>query len=245
MNTYLNTIDCIGMDKKRFLLVNIMFFLLVHGVVYAQEKIKVQDIGAWIGAGVDYRFAGQYTLNFTQDIRLFNSFTTVNKTNTELGLQYKINKNFAIGGAVRYIIDQKSDKIYTQDLRYNFDLQFKIKPIKKFQLSYRIRIQQKHENIAPTTFARQQQSIANWRNRIKFSYRHRKHKTYITTELFRQFMIYRRPYFNKIRLVVGNKMTTKLGDIDIGLAYERELSTRFPLNFFFLKLSYTFSFEHK
>lgn len=216
----------------------VIVLLLFVQTMQGQQLKKVLDSGAWFGVKVDYKFAKNYTASFLQDVRLFNAFTTLSKTNTQLGLTYKIDKNFSIGGDVRYIIDRKNGNIYTQDLRYNIDLQVKVKLNKKIRLQYRTRVQQKHENLFPYNLNRKQETIANWRNRIKLTYKLKDNKIYTKAELFREFVVYRQPYFNKLRLMVGDQIDTKIGELDVSLGYERELNIRYPLRFLFVKLYY-------
>ena len=221
------------------------YLLFCSTFLAAQQTKTVRDIGMWTGLGVQYEFKDDYTFSALQDIRLNNSFTKVDKAISELGFAYKINKNFKLNSNLRFSLNQKKDNSYAKDLRYNFDLQFKVNLYKNLQLKYRLRFQQLFENALNLDRTQVGKKTSNLRNKIELNYTIKKHTIYTSVELFREFAVYRNPYFNKFRLQIGNEWENKIGKFDFALAYERELSNNHPLNFVFAKLYYTFKIKNE
>jgi len=222
------------------LLLNILF-LTFWVNLSAQEIKKTRDVGLWMGASIEYKFKDDYLLTFSQDLRLFESLREIDKYITDIGLEYKINKNFKLGGNVRYFLNKRSDKTISQDWRYNLDLKFKGKLSTKFKVKYRLRFQSNYKDLPAVIY---EGVKSNLRNKIAINYDVNEYNlVYFSSELFREIVAYRKPYFNKMRLLVGDKVKTKLGEFDVSLGYERELNSQYPLNYFFARIYYTFKLK--
>lgn len=222
------------------LLLNILF-LIAWVNLSAQEIKKTRDLGLWMGASIEYKFKDDYLLTFSQDLRLFESLSEIDKYITDLGLEYKIDKNFKFGANLRYFLNKRNNKTISQDWRYNLDLKFRAKLRTKFRLKYRLRFQSNYQD-APAVIYRGVKS--NLRNKIAINYAvNDNNLAYLSSELFREIVAYRKPYFNKMRLLIGDKLQTKLGEFDTSLGYERELNSDYPLNYFFARVYYTFKLK--
>ena len=208
--------------------------------LHAQQIKTTQDLGAWMGATLKYDLTKDLDLSLSQDIRFQESLTELDKYITEVGLSYKINKEFRIGGDLRYYINQKRDETRSQDWRYNLDFKYRIKLIKHLKLRYRLRHQTAYRNLF-TAQANKGESESAIRNRVGVFYEGIKHhEFYFTSEIFRAIRHYRKPYFSKLRLVLGDEIKTKYGEFDVSFGYERELNSLYPLHFVFSRIYYTF-----
>ena len=77
------------------------------------------------------------------------------------------------------------------------------------------------------------------RNKLKLIYQYNDmHRFYGSIEFFRLHEVFRRPYFNKFRILVGDLFTTQIRELDIAIVIERELNTNQPYSFVFLKTIY-------
>lgn len=200
-----------------------------------------EDYGIWAGVGLNYEFNKKWKTSLTQEFRSFDDALELHKSITDLGLTYRINKKFKLGVNARYAYARKKDYTFTHDTRFNFDFKFKKKLTKKLDLLYRFRFQYSYINLF--TFVPDVGRKANARNRIKIEYDLNKHSIYFASELFREFVVYKDPSFNNLRISLGDQFETALGDFNYALAYERELNETNPLNFFFLKLNYIFELK--
>ncbi len=227
---------------KSLLKITGILFLFISNPIWCQEVKTTRDIGLWIGVGVNYQLNKKWKTSLIQEIRTFDNAIDLQKSITDLGLTYRINKQFSLGAGLRYSYDRKKDNEFTNDIRYNIDFKFKHKLTKHFNLYYRFRYQYNYINLF--TYISDVDKKSNMRNRIKIQYSLKKHDIYFTTELFRKYVVYKKPSFNNLRITIGDQLKTERGDFKYGLAFERELDEEHPLNFFFLKLNYTFNFKH-
>ncbi|MGB0886367.1 MAG: DUF2490 domain-containing protein, partial [Chitinophagales bacterium] len=226
----------------------VLLFCLLLGCAFqlqAQQLVKTFDSGLWTGLKIDYKLKNNFKLVFMQDLRLSDNFSKLNKVNTDLGVQYKINKNFKLATNIRYSYNLRKLNLYSHDLRMNYDLGLKIKIVENLKLRYRLRFQ--HAYITEFNFSGYGYNgiESNLRNKLQFDYSIEDHQIYLNAELFREMKPSRLAFFNQMRFILGSKWKNKLGEFNYALAYERELGKANPLNYVFLKLYYTFEFEQK
>lgn len=219
----------------------IFVFLVVSGIGFSQEIKKTQDFGIWLSSSFNHRFKKDYTFSFSQDLRLFENSKEVEKYISEIGLDYQINKHFKLGGDIRYFLAKRKDKTIAQNWRYNFDFKYKKKVIKKTQFNYRLRFQSLYED----PFAVVSQGVkSNLRNLVGIKYKvNKRNRVELSAELFRSLVVYRKPYFNKIRLTLEDNIDTSIGKIGISFNYEHELNSEYPLNFFFFRINHNFKLK--
>jgi hypothetical protein len=210
--------------------------------VAGQEVKTVRDIGVWAGIGVQYRFTKKWQAAFTQEARFFDNAGKLKRLISDIDVTYRINDQFKLGAGVRYAHARKKDNLFTDDIRYNLDFMYRLKLGENLDLKYRFRFQNNFINLSSyyDEFTRK----AHARNLVELQYEREIHTFYCNAELFREFIIYRRPYFNALRMGIGDQLKIKSGAVDYSINYARELNDPYPLNFFFLKLGYTFKFKH-
>ena len=127
-------------------------------------------------------------------------------------------------------------------MRYNVDFKYKIKLKKHFYFGYRLRYQKNSTNLFKYISDIEQKS--NLRNRLHLEYSLKKHSIYFATELFREYIIYKKPAFNSLRMSIGDKLKTNHGDFNYSFLYDYELNKEHPLNMFIFKINYTFHYKN-
>lgn len=220
------------------ILLYIVAFFSFHA--YCQELKTVYDVGLWTGVETSYKLNKSYKLSFGQDIRLDRSLASLSKLDTDLGLDYRINKNFDLNFGVRYAYAREKDRSFAQDFRYNIDFKVRLKKIKKITFDYRFRYQTTYENLFGYDL---DDTKLNFRNRLKVSYDLGEHELYFSSELFREYIVFKKPYFNKFRLNLGDKVNLFKGKLNYALSLEQELNDENPLTFVFLQLYYSFKLK--
>ncbi|MGK0413007.1 MAG: hypothetical protein ACJA1B_001209 [Polaribacter sp.] len=120
------------------------FFLVSNSVLC---QVDTSDFGIWNSVGIDYSPIKSLKIGIEQNFRLKEDATVTDEYFTEISLQYKILKNFEIGGGVRFI--KENDNVgkkqgFESHFRFNFDASFKY-DIERFTLSHRLRYQNKKE----------------------------------------------------------------------------------------------------
>ena len=221
---------------KSILAVVGIFFMLTTQRVWCQEVKTTRDIGVWTGVGAKFKVRKKLKGSIAQEFRSFDNSTKLDRSITDFGLAYTINKQFKLEGGARYGYARNSDLTYIHNIRYNVDFKFKIKPVKHLALIYRFRFQNNYTNLFqrfPETVQRR-----NMRNRIKAEYKIEQHTVFFAAEIFRRHVFYKRPHFNNLRLSLGDQIDTKFGRFNYAVACNYELNEEYPLHFYFLKLNY-------
>lgn len=96
------------LKRVTFLVIILFTFFLVS----AQETKVVRDLRLWTGAKIQKTFAKDWTISLEEEIRFKNNISEINNFFTEVGLRYRINKNFALGGGFRYTQDKTEDNTF-------------------------------------------------------------------------------------------------------------------------------------
>ena len=215
-----------------------LLILIISVNSYAQQIKVTQDFGAWIGFSLKKK-KGNYQLELEQQLRTYKSALKVDDYLVDLGCKYAINKSFSLNANLRYIYDRKRWKEPENNLRYNFDLGYKVKIIEDLDLTYRARYQKELVNPFNEELD-QNEHFSGFRNKIKLKYKYDdRNKVYVSAELFRLIQPYRAPYFNKLQFLIGDKLNTNIGKFDCSLGFEKEIQSSHPYSFGFLKIRYT------
>ena len=224
--------------KKALLLI----IFLYAGALISQEIKVVRDFGIWSGVSFEKEVSSNYYLRLETQLRTFHNTSKIDDYILHSQCKHSINKQFDLSAGLRYILDLKRINKTEHNIRYNIDLEYKNKLTKKLRVRYRLRYQQEFVNpylYINFFFTNNVQRIysSSIRNRIKLNFKYNeKHNIYSSFEVFRLFEIFREPYFNKIRLFVGNKMN----HFDFSIGFEKELNSNYPYSFVFFKTIYTF-----
>jgi len=218
----------------------IFFLMLWSGFLYGQQIRAEQDFGIWLGLLVKKELPEKFELSLEQQLRTCLNTTRLDDYWAEFGVNYTINKNFRLYGNLRYILDVKKTKQTENSLRYNFDLEFRTKIKKNYQIKYRFRYQQKFIDFFQAKYTKIAEKESAIRNKIKFVFRYKKvHRFYVSTDLFVRSKVFREAYLDKLRFSLGDKIKTKVGKFNLAFGYEVNLQPSDPFSFFFLKVVYS------
>ena len=215
--------------------------MLLVTAVSAQETKVVKDLRLWSGARIRKTFAENWTVSLQEEIRLKENMSEINCFFTEVGLRYRITKNFSLQGDLRFTQDKKGDNSYEALTRYNFDLRYKGR-LNYLNIHYRLRYQNEVEgwNIFDPYADYERQ----FRNRISIRVNALKHiEPYVSAEIFQTFSPYENPHFEYYRIILGMLFEPgDFGEFKLGWGFNRELSTDYPAMIFLFKLNYTYDF---
>lgn len=207
----------------------------------AQDTKVVQDLQLWTGAGIEKTWKKTWTLSLQEEIRFKQDISEINNFFTEAGLQYRINKNFALEGGYRVTRDRKSDGNYETLTRYNLDLRYKGR-LDFITIYYRLRYQKEVEGFNLLDQAADFEKYVRHRIRIRYNDL-QKIKPYVSAELFQLF----RPDYNaelKYIRVVGGLVYEpgKIGSFDFGFGFNREFTDLEPAMIYQFKVRYKYKF---
>lgn len=230
-------------EEMTKLIIKITILLLVFKplTIFSQEVKTIRDIGVWTSVGIEYKQNKKWSYQLTQRVRTNDNAIKLQKVITDFELSHRINKHYSLGFGIRYAYDRKKNQTFTNDMRYQFDFNVKQKLTKKLSLKYRLRFQHTYNNLF--TYILDIDRKSNLRNKISINYKLKGHQLFLATELFREYEVYKKPYFNNLRISVGDKIKTKQADITASIAFERELQEDVPLNLFLFRINYNFNFK--
>jgi len=121
--------------NKNFILIFFLSPLFLSAQVVSDAKL-------WAGISVNKSF-NDLTISFTEEMRLDENISHIDKILSEIGAQYKITKGFYIGLNYRYSRDNDYEtKNYDMKHRIDFGLTYKRK-LNDFRFSFRTKIQSK------------------------------------------------------------------------------------------------------
>lgn len=132
------------MKNSPFIVIAVLLF---STLIYAQEDDN-KDFALWNSIGVKYSPIKRLKLGVEQHLRLKEDASTTDEYFTEVQADFKIIKNLEIGGAVRFI--RENDNVgkiqgFEKHFRYNIDLSYELDLIKKLDIQFRLRYQNKRE----------------------------------------------------------------------------------------------------
>lgn len=132
---------------KNKLFVAFTMLLLFSAVNFAQETDN-KDLAMWNSIGVSYSPLKKLELGLEQHWRLKEDISVTDEYFTEIQASYKILKDLKFAAGVRFI--KENDNVgkiqgYENHFRYQFDLSYKIDVVKRFDIAFRLRYQNKRE----------------------------------------------------------------------------------------------------
>jgi hypothetical protein len=223
------------------LLLFLSMLLAIPKYLVAQETKVVSDLQLWTGAAIEKSWGKSWSLSLQEEIRFKQDISEINNFFTEVGLRYRISKNFGLEGGYRYTRDRKSDGGYETLTRYNLDLRYKGR-LDFITIYYRLRYQKEVEGFNLVDQAADFEKYVRHRIRIRYNDL-QKIKPYVSAELFQQF---RPDYYAELEYirVVGGLVYEpgKIGSFDFGFGFNREFADIEPAMIYQFKVRYKYQF---
>jgi len=219
-----------------------LFFIGVHEIIAQQNS---NDFHSWSALELKYEKNKKVTFSLEGQLRMKDDISTVDQYFGELGVQYKLPKNFRIGVGIRYIRNNDTNgriQGFENLFRYHADLSYRHK-IDRFALKYRIRYQNRNElglSVSEGDIARQR---VRFKTTLGYNIRSWKLDPELSGELFNGFRKNGTANgFDKYRISLGTSYNVKnVGRFSLFYRLEKEINTPNPAaeNILSVKYSYT------
>lgn len=219
---------------------SIIIFLLMPIFISAQESNVTSDLELWSSLGIEKKLGNKWKLSFEEEFRFTQDISRFDIYLSDLGVNYKLNKNFSLGANYRFYSNKDKDGDFNNAHRLSAKLNCGFK-IERFKLDYRLQFQNKDEDF----FKGSSNAVYNLRNRLTATYNIKgtKLEPYVQTELFSRFEKDEEAYFNKVRWTIGlNYSLSKKSDVNIFYRLNNELNQDFNKDTYIIGVGYTFSF---
>lgn len=175
------------LKNNRFAWKNSVLPLLALALLAASAQAQGPGLGLWTGVSVEKKFTKNFAVQanaqtrFTEDVSLLGSYLG------EVGLQYKLGKNWELGGFYRYIGRRKwnreiQDWYYRPYHRFYGELSYDQKFWKALKLQYRLRYQHQFRDDAEDGIV----VTGNYlRNKLELGYANKSRFTpYVSADVF-------------------------------------------------------------
>ncbi len=211
---------------------------------FAQQS---QDAGMWNTVTIQHTFTKKTSLVIDQEFRLRENYQRINLFYTNIGVDYKLNKNFKISPSYRFIQKKLLDNGYSFRHRLMLDITIKKKFFKKLTLSERARYQIEVADYHTSEKGKLAEQFLRFKTDIKYDITE-KISPYVSCEFRLQL---RDPKgqgplydgaFHRIRNVLGveYKQSDK-HSFNLYYLYQTEFNINTPESIYILGLGYTLS----
>ena len=143
--------------------IRIICIISIHSYIGIGHAQDYPDAGSWNTFNVTKGLSSKLTFLFTEELRIRENFTRLNLFYTNLGLEYKVAKNFKAALVYRWIDKWQDDDVFSYRHRLMLDLTAKHK-FGKLTASYRNRTQVEERDIYTSASGR----LPEWYSRNKF-----------------------------------------------------------------------------
>ena len=152
------------------LLYLLLFFFLDRPDFFAHNY---PDAGSWNTFNVEYKISKNTFGIFTQECRIKENFSRLNLFYSNLGIGYKVSKNFKAAFVYRFINKYMDDGSFSFRHRLMLDLTIKHK-LGDFEIAYRQRLQAENRNI----YSSETGKLPEWYSRNKFELKYNLNHTF-------------------------------------------------------------------
>ncbi|WP_298496749.1 DUF2490 domain-containing protein [uncultured Algibacter sp.] len=232
-------------NRSLYLLVVCVF--LAKGTNGYSQTEDLNDLYSWNSIGLKYKLNKKWAFSLEQHLRLKEDISEIDEYFTQFEAKYKIFKNFALVGGLRYLREndnQGNIQGYENHFRFQFDAIYKHN-IDKFSLAYRLRYQNKNE----IGISHDEGDYANQNIRLKTSFKYNlrdwKLDPKVSAEIFNRFQEDNdNNGFNKYRLTFSTDYTIKnFGEIGLFYHFEKQLNVDLPEIKRIIGLKYTYTIK--
>lgn len=228
--------------KQKIVILHCLLVLLISNIGYGQSALDYPDAGSWNTLNINFDLSKKLSLGLTQEFRLKENYSRLNLFYTELGMEYKLNKN--VKTSLKYRLTEKNTDYNNISLRHriSWDANFKTK-YRKFSFSYRHRLQVEYRN----AFSSLTGLVPEYYSRSKFGAEYQLNKRfspYFTTELRYQIQddrnIESEHQFHRIRYQFGfDYVLNSYSKLGVYYLIQREWNVKHPEKLFITGLEYS------
>ena len=217
-----------------YFLVFILFCTLSN--TYAQRN----DAAIWESITLEKRITPKTLVHFQQAARFGQNITSIKRTHYDLGLTFKINKNFSTSLDYRFIT-----RFFTENgtslrhrIQWNLILKKKINP---FVFIYRHRMQGQLKDFYSSEDGKTPSYYS--RSKITVKYEFNKLSPYIAGELYTKIINWNTLQSNRYRVFGGfDYQLNKMNELNLYYLFERRFNKYNPLTNYVIGIGFTHRF---
>lgn len=218
------------------ILLLILFITSTIGGVFAQQN----DFGMWNSFSFSKNISKDLKCSYTNEWRWQENISEANNIINDIGLSYKLNKNWRLGFVARYFFKRQLNNSFENRTRLFYDVKYTKKINKKQNLNLRLRYQMQNNklNFKDFNFNIAHSVRAQCQYELKIN---KKWTTGLAYELF----------YNLPKFVLSNHRATVMFDYDfnkhltlnLGMNYQKDQNKVNPYQYLNLLLGASYSFN--
>jgi hypothetical protein len=215
----------------------ILLFLTFSGMItWSQEN----DAGMWLSLNVEKKITPAFSLNFSEEVRMYENITEVGIIFSDIGLAYKFGTRFRISANYRFINKKRLDDSYDNRQRYYFDFTYREK-VTPLIIMFRVRFQSQYTDI----FTSPEGKIPEYYSRTKLTLKldiDKRIKPYLYAESFFKLGNPEGILFDGIRYCAGIEFSfNRLHMVDLFYMIQRQFNVNNPETDFIVGIGYYFT----
>jgi len=222
-------------NMQRYLL--LICLLLTGGSLHAQ----VNDAQLWLSVNLEKKLTSDFTIGFSEEIRLNENMTEVGTVYSDLGLSYRFLKRFKAGATYRFTLKRRLDDTYKKYHSWYAECTYKEK-IKPVSMLLRLRYQSRYDE--PYTSENAAISENHFRTKVTLKYDlDKKFAPYVFGEAFFGTGVPAYRSFDQLRLCAGIEYSfNRMHMIDLHYLFRREYNVNNPETDYVVGVAYYLKF---
>lgn len=225
----------VSKEVRSFLFLTFILILFPCSAIQSQNK----DAGLWTSVNFEAKIIKKLTATLSTELRFNENITELGTIFTDIGLEYKLNKNFQISANYRFYKKRTMYDYYRIKQRIYFDIKYS-KKLKPFQIQFRTRFQFGYADIGHDY--KNGNTAYYLRNKLSLKKEIKKKYTpYVSFELFSPLNYPRTSVFDDMRATAGMEYSfSKRNKIDVFYMIQKQLNVSISTTDFILGIGYYF-----
>lgn len=226
--------------KLKFSLSYLFSFLFL----FCSKAQQSNDAGMWATLSIQHPLTKKINFVVDQELRLKENYQRINLFYTNIGIDYKYNKNVKISPTYRAIQKKRLDGTYSYRHRLMLDVTIK-KKLNKFTLSERVRYQAEVQDLYTSKKGKLVEQFLRFKTDVKYSMNN-KITPYLSCELRYQIRAPRGDGplydkgFHRVRNVLGVEYEiNKKNSVNLYYLIQSEFNISTPESIYILGVAYT------
>ena len=208
-------------SSKNLIRITVYFIIFLGDLPLSSAQQRIE----WFSGKIEFDLPKGFSIDLTEELRIRNYVPAyLHQANTDIGLNYKINKHFEAGIAYRYARKREKNNYHYPCHRFSIDGTFKYK-LGRVNFSYKLKYQ--IQNNTHTEDYLDEITGLRLRNKLKLSYnlKNTPVEPYLYYENFFPLNKYKDIWIEKNRVSLGIKIPiNKMNKIEVGSILDCERS---------------------
>lgn len=140
------------------------------------------DAGLWISINAEKKVTRAFSISLSEELRMADNISSPGTCFSEVGLNYRLNRNFRVSATYRFMLKERNDGTYSNRHRIYFDLVYRER-LKPLTILLRTRFQSQYADVYSSPEGKYAQYYSRNKLTLKYEISSRL-RPYLSAELF-------------------------------------------------------------